>query len=243
MTTIRTSFFFVQAKKNIMETGYWAVQGLGQPMRLLIAQTGEKWTDKKYTMENAQEWFAQDKPEVGKSTKFPNLPYLKDGDFTVTQSGAILRYLGDKFGYMGKDVKTRANSEILFGVLFDLWQTFYKLQTSGENYAKNKAETLEKIKTTLGPVCAHLKQNKFMAGDDLTWVDFYAIYELTLLSSWSNDIKKMPEIASYLENTIAACSDSFKAYWQDTNDNLPVIMKPYWQWGDKPMNQLEAETF
>merc|ERR1712194_890035 len=41
------------------------------------------------------------KPAVGASTIFANLPYLMDGEVHLTQSNAILRYVGRKFGLMG----------------------------------------------------------------------------------------------------------------------------------------------
>jgi glutathione S-transferase len=32
----------------------------------------------------------------------PNLPYLKDGPFTMTQTTAILRYIGREYDLLGK---------------------------------------------------------------------------------------------------------------------------------------------
>ena len=40
---------------------------------------------------------------------FPNLPYLIDGNIKVTQSNAILRYLGRKFGLDGKTEADKVN--------------------------------------------------------------------------------------------------------------------------------------
>ena len=45
---------------------------------------------------------------------FPNLPYLIDGNIKVTQSNAILRYLGRKFGLDGKTEADKVNKFILF---------------------------------------------------------------------------------------------------------------------------------
>ena len=45
---------------------------------------------------------------------FPNLPYLIDGNIKVTQSNAILRYLGRKFGLDGKTEADKVNRFILF---------------------------------------------------------------------------------------------------------------------------------
>ena len=45
---------------------------------------------------------------------FPNLPYLIDGNIKVTQSNAILRYLGRKFGLDGKTEADKVSKFILF---------------------------------------------------------------------------------------------------------------------------------
>jgi glutathione S-transferase len=61
--------------------GYWPVRGLGQISRLLLAYSGLKWRDVIYT--SGEQW-AKDKTELG--LRFPNLPYLIDGEFKITET-------------------------------------------------------------------------------------------------------------------------------------------------------------
>ena len=87
--------------------GYWAFRGRGQISRLLLAYSGAVWEDLNYTVRD--NWFLKDKHELG--FDFPNLPYLIDGDFKVTESRAIQKYIIRKYGkfeLLGKDVKDEA---------------------------------------------------------------------------------------------------------------------------------------
>lgn len=61
---------------NQLVLGYWAIRGLGQPLRALLHYVGLPFTDKLYT--DANEWFGKDRPAF--NSPLANLPYLKDGD-------------------------------------------------------------------------------------------------------------------------------------------------------------------
>jgi glutathione S-transferase len=71
--------------------GYWAIRGKGQGPRLLLAYTGLKFQEKQYT--TPESWFTGDKDKLG--LPFPNLPYLIAGDFKLTESSAIARYIAN----------------------------------------------------------------------------------------------------------------------------------------------------
>jgi glutathione S-transferase len=69
--------------------GYWQIRGLGQVPRLLLNYTKANWKNKFYT--DRDTWFNKDKKNM--SLSFPNLPYLIEGDFKITESMAINRYI------------------------------------------------------------------------------------------------------------------------------------------------------
>jgi len=69
--------------------GYWKVRGLGQYLRHLLTYTGIKFQEVQY--ESREKWFDGDKKNLG--LEFPNLPYLIDGEYKLTESSAIARYI------------------------------------------------------------------------------------------------------------------------------------------------------
>jgi len=98
--------------------GYWDIRGLGESTRTLLEyleipyhmepyKTSEQWNSKKHDG----------------SLKFPNLPYLVDGDQNITESEAIFAYVCIKAGkhdMIGKN-EDRVTLIRLSGVLKDLF--------------------------------------------------------------------------------------------------------------------------
>ena len=88
--------------------GYWATRGRGQVLRLLLAYSGLDWEEKTY--KDPSQWFgAGDKAKLG--FDFPNLPYLINGDFKLTESIAIAKYIirkSEKKDLLGKNVEDEA---------------------------------------------------------------------------------------------------------------------------------------
>jgi glutathione S-transferase len=68
------------------EFSYWGIRGLAQPLRFLWAHLDLKVEDK---FADREEWFGKHKPEQAKTFDFPNLPYIKKGDYILTESVAI----------------------------------------------------------------------------------------------------------------------------------------------------------
>ncbi len=80
-----------------LQLGYWDFRGRGQVLRLLLSYTGLDWEETIYkTSTETLKWFENDKKTLG--IDFPNLPYLLDGDFKLTQTVAIAQYIAAKSG-------------------------------------------------------------------------------------------------------------------------------------------------
>ena len=80
-------------------------------MRYLVEAIGVPYTEKIYTITQFEDYFVRDKPNL--KTPLPNLPYLVDGDLTITEHDAILRYVARKYKpeLLGKDLRDEALHE------------------------------------------------------------------------------------------------------------------------------------
>lgn len=150
--------------------GYWGVRGAGQVGRLLLAYTGATWENVKYT--TREDWFDKDKKGLG--LQFPNLPYLIDGDFKLTESRAINSYIIKKSGkteLLGKNLKDEARVECLIGVFTDVRTALMPLVFDPE--WKNKLnDAVAKITPKLDELSKFYGDNEFSLGY-LTLADFY----------------------------------------------------------------------
>lgn len=94
---------------------YWGIRGLAQTPRLLLAYSGVEFEDYHYT--DSDKWFQEDKLHLG--LDFPNLPYLVDGEFNITESTAIHRYIIKKWGkteLLGKTLQDNAFIESFLSI-------------------------------------------------------------------------------------------------------------------------------
>ena len=149
--------------------GYWGIRGAGQVPRLLLAYTGAVWEDVKYT--EREQWFEKDKQELG--FQFPNLPYLIEGDFKITESSAITHYIiarSDKRSLLGTDAKQQARIKQVQGVLEDIRTPISGLFWDKEWEAKLPG-AIQKISPKLDLLSAFVGEKNFVFGE-LTLVDF-----------------------------------------------------------------------
>lgn len=101
--------------------GYWGVRGAGQVIRFLLGYTKTPFEDVLYSAR--EKWFDEDKKNLG--FDFPNLPYLIDGDFKLTESTAIMHYVINKSGHkdlLGKTLMDTAEVNRLIGVIGDAFK-------------------------------------------------------------------------------------------------------------------------
>jgi glutathione S-transferase len=101
--------------------GYWKLRGLGQTIRHLLSYTETPFQEVQYEFSNKEQWFEQDKKNIG--FDFPNLPYIVDGEYKLTESSAIAKYVIRKSGrteLLGKSLQDEGLVENLVGVINDL---------------------------------------------------------------------------------------------------------------------------
>lgn len=196
---------------NKVTLGYWRVRGRGQVPRLLLAYTGATWEDVQYT--SPEQWFGNDKQAL--HLDFPNLPYLIEGDFKITETAAICTYIierSSKPELLGRNYHERAIVLNMVGVINECIEKLSLIA-----YSPNGATLLEKTwKETLQPkldALAKFKGNKEWLFGFLTLADFLLVEmgyyveniyrdefkKLAFLTASRTAFERLPEIKLYYE--------------------------------------------
>lgn len=152
-----------------VKLAYWGIRGLGQVPRLLLAYSKVDFEDYHYT--DSEKWFQQDKIHLG--LNFPNLPYLIDGDYNITESTAIQRYIIGRWGktdLLGKNIQDNANVESILSVFTEISSAIKGLFFNPEHEAA-KGPILEKYKVKLDQLNTFAGEKAFILGY-LTLADF-----------------------------------------------------------------------
>ena len=111
-----------------LELGYWAIRGLGQPIRFLLAHAEVAFSEVRLGVNQDGSGVADESHdwEIHKGTlsmPFPNLPYLIDSSgptkIQLTQSNAVMRYLARRFDYYGDTESDQIWIDILQDEVYD----------------------------------------------------------------------------------------------------------------------------
>jgi len=156
------------------------------------------------------------KPEFGKINPNHLVPVLEDGDFRLTESSAILKYLADKAGSPAypKDLKARAkvhemmdwfNSNIYkdfaYGVIYPQTFPHHKrpsdaIQAGTLDWGKQKTQAWLKIldQDLIGP------KKRFLCGDQVTLADYMGAEMIALGGLIRCNLAAYPNVERWLKN-------------------------------------------
>jgi glutathione S-transferase len=169
--------------------GYWKLRGLGQTARLLLSYTNTPFTEVQYEFANKDQWFEDDKKNLG--LEFPNLPYLIDGDFKLTESASVFKYIirraGDK-DLLGRTAQDEASVDNILGVVGDLFKELRATWTADVT-AEAKAAVLEKVKVKLNYLRDFVGEREWAIGY-LTLADFILSERLYILEETYPELRK-----------------------------------------------------
>jgi len=207
--------------------GYWKIRGLGHPVRFLLHYLEVDFEDKCYefTPEGTTDyWLAvRDKLDL----PLPNLPYILDGKDKVTESRAIMKHLcrTRKPELLGKSPEIQTRIDMVDNFMYDLVYTglipvIYRYTEEMHNEYKE----LEARK--LGYLCDLIKDDKWMAGEDITYVDFLAyevLYHITVYDPKS--LEKFPKLQAYLKRVEGL--PAIKAYMAGPNFLKGPLYSPF----------------
>lgn len=144
---------------------------------------------------------------------FPNLPYLFDGDVKITQSIAILRYLGRKYKLVPNNVKEAALVDMIEQEILD-WRSQQSACFYNDNHDNVKGEYIEGVKGKAKSLSTFLGNNEWISGGGLTYVDFL-VYEwldvnrlfypellngVDNLQAFQKRIESLPNVAAYIKS-------------------------------------------
>ncbi|XP_065301052.1 glutathione S-transferase Mu 1-like [Dermacentor albipictus] len=158
--------------------GYWNVRSLGQPIRNLLIYKGVEFEDKQYEIGRPPDYgsTAWLKEKSTLSLTFPDLPYYIDDDVRLTQSLAILRYLGRKHDLAARNEQETAELDVIEQQARDLCLKLINAATPKPKDEYGLDSYSKKVVDVLEPWDHFLAVRKWTMGDRLTYVDFL-LYE------------------------------------------------------------------
>ena len=199
------------------ELGYWAIRGLAQPIRFLLAHAEVEILEVRFGINPDGSLIEDESPDWqdhkdALSLPFANLPYLIDlerpDEIRLTQSNAIMRFLARRFNYYGGSVIEQTWIDLLQDEAYDFRNSIIETAyTLGPEYEKTFAE----FKSTSVPRYLdgfeyHLSNRKLQncfVGSRISLVDFILyelIWQVRLMVAGSITATNRPTLHSFLES-------------------------------------------
>ncbi|OQR71874.1 glutathione S-transferase Mu 1-like [Tropilaelaps mercedesae] len=210
------------ADEDAILFGYWDIRGLGQAIRHVLEYTGLQYDEHRYSFGekfDGREHWLREKFTLG--LDFPNLPYIKTGDVKLTQSFAILRFLARRTGLFPETEEGQQRVDLAEQQVNDIiWHCVRVCYN--KNYNNHLKE--EYIGQFLGTRCREfndfLDERNFVAGDQLTYVDFI-VWEMfdqhrTLWPEYEKMYAPFLRLGAYLQRIEAL--PKFARYIQSDNE-------------------------
>lgn len=213
--------------------GYWDTRGLGQYIRNLLVYKAVHFEDRRYKFGPPPEYERSDwlREKFTLGLKFPNLPYYIDDKVKITQSLAIMRHLGRKYGLSWTNDAEALELDVLEQQARDLaWGFVMTLFNPNFEEARKKYE--DNLDNVLKPWAEHLQGKQWVLGDRLTYVDFM-LYEAL---DWHKEFKEAaleeyPVLQEYVQRFENL--PNLKDYMGSYKYNKWPILSPTVKWGYK----------
>jgi len=179
----------LQFRPDPITIGYWAIQGLAAPLRMMVLYAEVPLRIRAYQCRdnndgtyNKDSWMKVAKPLLVKKHPLINLPFLMDGEMVVSQTNACLSYLGRRLGLWGHTFKEEVECEELLCEVMDLRDAMVNFAYGSEGEMSEAATALmsrmgQSSFTKLNGHFCRLKSGgmsgSFLVGDHATAPDFH----------------------------------------------------------------------
>jgi len=184
--------------------GYWKIRGLASGIRYQLVFSDISFREETYEQGDAPDFSRASWTDVkyNQNLEFPNLPYLKDGEFSLTETAAIHRYCAKKWCpelLCLDDIELYGKAEMMWGVMTDL-----KMLVTVDCYRGNgdKKALTETILPQLENIAKVLTERKFLVGDRLCCADFQfaELIEMVDFISEGKVFKDYPSLKGYRDH-------------------------------------------
>ncbi|CAN7985224.1 unnamed protein product [Ixodes hexagonus] len=167
--------------------GYWDNRGLGQFIRNLLIYKGVPFRDKRYKFGpppsyDVNEW---QKEKFTLGLEFPSLPYYVDDDVKLTQSMAIIRYLGRNLDLGPRTDQEMTVLDVLEQQAKEMCVNLGRAVVDHPCFEDMRLEYENTMEGVLKPWDEHFQHRKWALGDRITYVDFI-LYEAL---DWNHEFK------------------------------------------------------
>jgi glutathione S-transferase len=187
---------------STLKLGYWKIRGLASNIRYQLAYSGVEYENVFYEVTDAPELSAAEwtdqKYKLG--LDFPNIPYVIDGDFKLTETIEIHKYLAEKYKpeLLGRDAEERAHLGMLSHHVIHLKNASIvrPAYMSGVHQ-----DVIDAYKAELPAILASKGDKKFIGSEDVSYLDFHFFETLQALIfiTKSEILKEFPVLAEYNE--------------------------------------------
>merc|ERR1711941_33879 len=188
-----------------MILGYWDLGGRATVARYILAASGKKWEDKRH---NRDTWTATKTDMIKNGVDLPNLPYLIDGDRTIAETSAVVRYLGRKCGFTAKTESEQIFEDQTDSIISGQFADNFKILTLPQAEFGNK---------------------KYFNGENLNWVDFGMFHMVEVgIAMNPNSFEKAPNTKKWFERVKE--NEGLKA-WQAKDTATNWMPASFCRWG------------
>lgn len=200
--------------------GYWDIRGLAAQIRYMFYYLGIDFEDKLYVCGDAPDFdttcWSDVKPNLG--FEYPNLPYLIDGEAKITETVAIMQYIAKKYrpGLLGNSAAEVGRISMLLDKVHTL-----KTKSTVACYMTGDSEAIiEECRPMLAGIVQAMGDSEWIAGANLSWLDFYFAELLDLLDKITDGLfyAEFPTMQTYWERFIAL--PGFAEAWADDSKTM-----------------------